>query len=201
MFFDPREAPAGEQAADNRQSRLVKRRRLLKLGAVTTLATLLHHPLAVQAGRLLLPSRQLSLFNTHTGENLSAEYYSDGRYSRQALQAINHILRDFRTGEVKAIDIRLLDLVHAITTRIKAGAPVHIISGYRSPQTNRFLARTRNGVAGRSLHMDGMAMDLRIPGCDLADLHKVARAMAAGGVGYYQESNFIHVDTGRVRFW
>lgn len=199
MFFEHRDA--GAAAADTRPSQLVERRRLLKLGALATVGTLLHHPLAVQAGRLLVPSRQLTLFNTHTGENLATEYYSDGRYSREALQAINHILRDFRTGEVKDIDIQLLDLVHAITTRIKSGAPVHIISGYRSPQTNRSLARTGNGVAGRSLHMDGMAMDLRIPGCDLTALHKVARAMAAGGVGYYEESNFIHVDTGRVRFW
>ncbi|MDR9500399.1 MAG: YcbK family protein [Desulfurivibrionaceae bacterium] len=201
MFFDQRKAHSGAQAADIRHSRLVGRRRLLKLGAVATVGALLHHPLAVKAGRLLEPSRQLNLFNTHTGETLSTEYYSDGRYSREALQAINHILRDFRTGEVKPIDIHLLDLVHTITTKVKSGAPVHIISGYRSPQTNRSLARASNGVASRSLHMDGMAMDLRIPGCDLTALHKVARAMAAGGVGYYQESNFVHIDTGRVRFW
>jgi uncharacterized protein YcbK (DUF882 family) len=206
MFFDRRK---GERRNSERQElergtvdrRQVDRRRLLKLGAFATVTSLFMHPMVARASQMLLPSRKISFFNTHTGEKLSVEYCTAGEYTGEALHEINHILRDFRTGEVKPIDPRLLDLLHAITNKTKQGAEIHIISGYRSPATNLSLTQKSGGVAKHSLHMDGKAIDLRIPGCDLSTVRKVAWGMQSGGVGYYEKSNFVHVDTGRVRFW
>ncbi len=206
MVFDRRknERRHGERREIERSTsdrRQVDRRRILKMGAFATVTSLFHHPMVAKASQMLLPNKKISLFNTHTGENLSVEYCVAGEYSQEALKEIDYILRDFRTGEVKDIDPSLLDLVHAITHRTKPGAEVHIISGYRSPATNHSLTQNSNGVAKRSLHMDGKAIDLRIPGCDLRALRKVAWTMQSGGVGYYEKSNFVHIDTGRVRCW
>ena len=206
MIFDRRrdERRHGERrqtartAADRRK---IDRRQLLKLGAIATVASLFGHPLVATASQMVLPRREISLFNTHTGEKLSVEYCAAGEYHSEALQEINHILRDFRTGEIKPIDPRLLDLLHAITNKIKPGSQIHIISGYRSPATNISLGQKNGGVAKRSLHMDGKAIDIRIPGCDLSTLRQVATGMQSGGVGFYAKSNFVHLDTGRVRFW
>ncbi len=206
MLFDRRrgERRQGERrqteraTADRRQD---DRRRFLKLGAVTTVTSLFTHPLVARASSILLPNREISLFNTHTGEKLSVEYCTAGEYTGEALHEINHILRDFRTGEIKPIDPHLLNLLHAITTKIKPGSQIHIISGYRSPATNLSLTQKSSGVAKYSLHMDGRAIDFRIPGCELSTLRQVAWGMQSGGVGYYAKSNFVHIDTGRVRFW
>ena len=206
MIFDRRKSDRRkserrhiERGTDDR--RHVNRRQLLKLGTIATLASLVRHPLLASASQKILPCRDISLLNIHTGEKLSVEYCAEGEYYDDALLEINHILRDFRTGEVKAIDPQLLNLLHAITTKINPGSQIHIISGYRSPATNLALAKQSGGVASKSLHMDGKAVDIRIPGCDLNDLRKVTLGMRVGGVGYYAKSNFVHVDTGRVRFW
>lgn len=149
-------------------------------------------------------SRTLSFFNTHTGERVKAEYCCDGTYDPQALAQLNHILRDFRANEVKAIDPKLFDLLHELGGVLETDAPFHIISGYRSPHTNDML-RTRGGastgVASKSLHMVGKAIDIRVPGTKLDHLRAAARSLKLGGVGYYPSSNFVHVDTGRVRYW
>jgi uncharacterized protein YcbK (DUF882 family) len=117
------------------------------------------------------------------------------------MAAINHVMRDHRSGESHAIDPRLLDQLHQLKGLVSASAPFQIISGYRSPITNAALRENSSGVASRSLHMDGRAIDIRVGGVDLARLRDAAIGMAAGGVGYYEASNFIHVDTGRVRRW
>ena len=205
MFTDRRlaERRLGERRKfmrDTIDRRQVDRRQLLKIGAVATVTSLFGHPVVAKASQMLLPNREISLYNTHTGEKLTAEYFTAGKYAEDALQEINHILRDFRTGEVKSIDTELLDLLHDITAKTKPGAQIHIISGFRSPATNQSLTQN-GGVAKHSLHMDGKAIDLRIPGYDLSTLRKVALSMESGGVGYYEKSNFVHVDTGRVRFW
>jgi uncharacterized protein YcbK (DUF882 family) len=114
---------------------------------------------------------------------------------------INHILRDHRTGEIKPIDPDLLDLLHALRTRLGTQRPFHVISGYRSPCTNEQLRSRSRGVARKSMHLFGKAVDIRIPGHDLADLRQAALAEQAGGVGYYPRPGFVHVDVGRVRFW
>lgn len=179
------------------------RRAFLGFG-MTAAAAALAPRQAFAAPRTASVTRTLSFFNTHTGERLRSTYCCDGRYEPEALQQINHILRDFRVDEVKPIDPKLLDLLHELGGTLQTDQPFHIISGYRSPHTNQVLrARGGNstGVASKSLHMVGKAIDIRVPGVRLDDLSGAARSLKLGGVGYYPSSNFVHVDTGRVRSW
>jgi uncharacterized protein YcbK (DUF882 family) len=117
------------------------------------------------------------------------------------LAEIDHILRDHRTGEVRPIDTELLDLAHALGESLGAPGPFHVISGYRSPKTNALLRASGNGVASKSLHLQGKALDIRLPGCDLRRLRRAAVDLKGGGVGHYPGPNFIHIDVGRVRYW
>ncbi len=150
-------------------------------------------------------TRALSFVHTHTAEKLAIEYCCDGQYEAKALAKLNHLLRDFRTGEVKPIDPKLFDLLHELSSELGAeDAPFHIISGYRSPVTNTMLQKrggAHTGVASKSLHMVGKAMDIRLPAVKLKTLREGAASLKRGGVGYYPSSNFVHVDTGRVRYW
>ena len=163
--------------------------------------------LVVRPAQAALPTRpaagvrSLSLQNLHTGERLATEYWANGAYHPDALAAINHVLRDHRTGAEHPMKTELLDLLHKLHGRLEVNSPFQIISGYRSPETNAKLAAASSGVAHQSLHMQGMAIDIRVPGVDLRDLRKCAKAMGAGGVGYYAASNFVHIDVGRVRYW
>jgi len=147
------------------------------------------------------PRRELTMFNTHTGERLQLCYFRDGQYAAEACQRLNHLLRDFRSGDVHPIDPKLYDLVYAIQTEVGQHGQVEIISGYRSPATNEKLRNRSSGVAKRSLHMQGQALDIRLSGVETAKARDAALALKAGGVGYYKKSDFIHVDTGRVRRW
>ena len=163
---------------------------------ITALAAL---PLAVRA-RSGEP-RVLSFSHLHTGERLELEYFSAGAYLPDALGALNHLLRDFRTGDVGAIDPALLDLLHTLRERTGTRQPFQIISGYRSPATNQMLHERSSGVATKSLHMSGQAIDIRLADVPLARLRDTALALRSGGVGFYPGSDFVHVDTGRVRAW
>ncbi|MCB1855192.1 MAG: DUF882 domain-containing protein [Halieaceae bacterium] len=145
--------------------------------------------------------RRLTLHNLHTGERLSQPYWMQGAYLPDSLADINKVLRDHRSGEVYPIDPGLLDLLSALQQNLGPGKGYEVISGYRSPATNAQLRSQSSGVAKRSLHMQGKAIDIRMPGTQLAQLHRAAKSMKAGGVGLYTGSNFIHVDTGRVRYW
>ena len=145
--------------------------------------------------------RSLALLNLHTGESLNATYFENGAYLPDALAAMDRLLRDFRTGEVHPIAPGLLDLVSALQAQLGPGQSVQVISGYRSPQTNAMLHDQSEGVATRSLHMVGEAMDIRIPGAPLVSLRDAALIAQRGGVGYYPASDFVHVDIGRVRRW
>jgi uncharacterized protein YcbK (DUF882 family) len=177
------------------------RRRFLQLGTILAAGLIL--PPSLQA----VPrpddpgERYLKFFNTHTQERLEVCYRRDGRYHRDAIAAVNNILRDHRTDEVHPIDLRLLDLLHTIRTTAGPDSCLHIISGYRSPATNNQLRRKSRGVARKSLHMLGHAVDIRIPGVRTAKIRKIAIGLNQGGVGYYPESDFVHVDIGRVRTW
>jgi uncharacterized protein YcbK (DUF882 family) len=174
------------------------RRALLGVAVAGTMASMAGPAFAaLTAG----PPRRLAFYNLHTGEKLAATYWADGSYVADELGAIDHLLRDFRTGDVHPIDPRLLDLLHALDARLGGNQPFHVISGYRSPASNAMLHAKSSGVATRSLHMDGKAVDIRVPGRRLADLRQAALALRAGGVGYYPKSDFVHVDTGRVRRW
>jgi uncharacterized protein YcbK (DUF882 family) len=145
--------------------------------------------------------RRLAFYNTHTAESVTATYWVQGEYIGAGLDGINRVLRDHRTGEVYPIDPGLLDLLHALQSNVDVNSPFSIISGYRSAKTNAMLNQNSSGVAKRSLHMRGEAVDIRLPGCELPNLRKAALALKSGGVGYYPASDFIHIDTGRVRFW
>jgi uncharacterized protein YcbK (DUF882 family) len=144
--------------------------------------------------------RSLSLRHLHTGERLSLVYYADGAYVPESLAQVDWLLRDFRTGEVHAIDPQLLDTLHALQRKCRQSA-FEIISGYRSSRTNTMLRIAGGGVAERSLHLSGRAIDVRLTGFDTARLRAAAVSLGRGGVGYYPESNFVHLDTGRVRTW
>jgi uncharacterized protein YcbK (DUF882 family) len=146
-------------------------------------------------------ARLLSFVNTHTGDSFADAYWENGTYVPDAMTAIYHVMRDHRSGESHEIDPRLLDQLHTLKGVVETSSPFQIISGYRSPATNAALHEASNGVATRSLHMDGRAIDIRVGGVDTARLRDAALGMGAGGVGYYQASDFIHVDTGRVRRW
>ena len=162
-------------------------------------------PVAAAASSPAKATRALSFVHTHTAEKLSIQYCCDGRYDAEALAKLNRLLRDFRTGEVKPIDPKLFDLLHELSAELGTDdAPFHIISGYRSPHTNSMLQQRggkNTGVASKSLHMVGKAMDIRLPDVKLKSLREAAASLKRGGVGYYPSSNFVHVDTGRVRYW
>lgn len=146
-------------------------------------------------------ARQLFLQNLHTGDRLKTVYWENGAYVEDALDEARHVLRDWRNGEQHQMDPELFDIFHGLRTRLEVDRPFQIISGYRSPATNAKLAAQSSGVAKRSLHMQGKAVDLRLEGVDLRHVRKAALDMGAGGVGFYPRSNFVHVDTGRVRQW
>jgi len=146
--------------------------------------------------------RRISLLNLHTGERVqNLAFYADGDFIPENLSNLNRLLRDHRNGEVCCIDTDLFDQLWALQQVLGNSDSFHIISGYRSPETNRKLANQSSGVAKRSMHTFGRAIDIRLPGVDLATLRKSALALKRGGVGYYPTDNFVHIDTGRVRFW
>jgi uncharacterized protein YcbK (DUF882 family) len=181
----------------------LNRRSFLGYGALATAATLVPGRLqaATPARRR---ERKLSFFHTHTGERLKVTYCCDGEYQPEELARIDHLLRDFRQNEVKPIDPQLLDLLHELGGTLETDQPFHVISGYRSPRTNAMLRErggSHTGVATKSLHMVGKAIDIRVPGVKLDDLRGAAKALKIGGVGFYPSSNFVHVDIGRVRYW
>ena len=181
--------------------RKIDRRRFLRMAGIAAAATALAPASALAMLSAPVTPRRLKFYNLHTGEQLDVVYHENGRYVAQALAEINHILRDFRANAVKPIHPSLLDLVVAIRRQLHTDAEVAVISGYRTPQTNAMLAAHSEGVAHHSLHMDGMALDWRVPGRTLEQLHRAALAMRGGGVGYYPRSDFVHVDVGRVRYW
>jgi uncharacterized protein YcbK (DUF882 family) len=146
-------------------------------------------------------ARRLSFYSLHTEESLSTVYRQDGRLVPAALAEIDWQLRDFRTGDVHAIDPDLLDLLHALGRAVAFDGPVHVISGYRSPKTNAMLAAQSGGVAKNSYHVRGMAIDIRLPGRALREVRQAALELGRGGVGFYPKSDFVHVDTGPVRSW
>lgn len=145
--------------------------------------------------------RTLRLDHLHTGERLTVDYFLDGAYDPEALATVNRFLRDFRTNEVHAIDASLLDLLHRISDATNTGRPFQVISGFRSPKTNARLRQKSHAVAARSLHMVGQAIDIRLADVPLTQLRAAALSINRGGVGFYQVSNFVHVDVGPVRHW
>ncbi|MEE1654261.1 DUF882 domain-containing protein [Brachymonas sp. G13] len=146
--------------------------------------------------------RRLSLDHLHTNERLSLVYAVGEDFLPQSISRLNYFLRDHYTGIPGDMDPRLYDIMHQVRGLLATNAPFEIISGYRSPATNERLRTTRGGgVAKQSLHTQGKAVDIRMTGVPLAELRDAAKSLQAGGVGYYPRDNFVHIDTGRVRYW
>jgi uncharacterized protein YcbK (DUF882 family) len=173
------------------------RRRFVRLGIAGMVTLLVPTRGAVAAA----DTRALALRNLHTGEFVRATYWAAGRYLREGLSQIDRLLRDHRTNAVHPIDRRLLALLGELHDQLETREPFEIISGYRSPETNATLVSTTSGVSPTSLHIVGMAVDIRVPGRPLRAVRDTAKALRAGGVGYYPDSDFVHVDVGRVRSW
>ncbi|MCU0599249.1 MAG: DUF882 domain-containing protein [Desulfobacterales bacterium] len=142
----------------------------------------------------------LSFFHTHTEECLEIAH-TPGLCSTSVQKKIKMFLRDFRTGEAHCIDPALLDIICRIQSATGSQGTIEVISGYRSPRTNTFLRRFSSGVASKSLHMKGQAVDIRITDLPTLQLRKTAADLRTGGVGYYAESDFVHLDTGPFRTW
>lgn len=178
---------------------LVRRRELLKFGLGAGIAAMAA-PAWAQNFDVWEPRRAV-LDNLHTGEKFSEVYYANGSYLPDALAEATRVMRDWRTGEERFIDPGLFDALHAIAGKLETRAPFQVISGYRSPRTNAMLHERSSGVASNSQHTVGKAIDVRVPGVELSNLRNAALSLGAGGVGFYPVSNFVHVDTGRVRQW
>ena len=193
--------PLGQDTAIPLSATGLSRRGFLQAGAVAIAAASLPGRSFASSPAPFAPERMLGLYNTHTGEQLSTAYWADGAYQPEGLSEIYYLLRDHRCGAVSPIDTRLLDLLHRLSASLGTNECLHVISGYRSAETNALLAKEGSGVAKHSLHMDGLAIDIRVPGRNLAAVHGAALALSGGGVGYYPASDFVHVDVGRVRTW
>jgi uncharacterized protein YcbK (DUF882 family) len=161
--------------------------------------------LAVAQGEAVSDSpeagRVLTLFNTHTRETARAVYFRDGQYHGGALAQLRNLLRDHRNGQAHDIDLGLYDQLHELARAAGCEPHYEIISGYRSPESNARMAAASSGVARKSLHMEGRAIDVRLRGCSCAQLRDLALRAQKGGVGYYERSDFVHLDTGRFRTW
>lgn len=174
------------------------RRTFLKISASAALTAIFSYP---AAAAMASENKVLAFYNVHTGETLKACYFAGGKLIRRSLQRINRIMRDHRTGDIKPVDPLLLDVLHRLTLTIVPPSPINIISGYRSPSTNAALRKVTSGVAANSLHMEGRAIDIRIPGCRTEAIRELAVNMQSGGVGYYPRSDFVHLDTGPFKVW
>ncbi|MGB5491917.1 MAG: DUF882 domain-containing protein [Woeseiaceae bacterium] len=157
----------------------------------------------VSQGKLQNDERQLSFYHTHTGKRLEVVYSRNGVYVPSALEEINHFLFDFRTGDAAQMDPELLDLIYDVRAELGSDGTYQVVSAYRSPKTNDMLrGRSKNtGVAKNSQHLLGKAIDVRLEGVKTAKLRDTALAMKRGGVGFYEASDFVHMDTGRPRSW
>ncbi|WP_432472913.1 DUF882 domain-containing protein [Amphritea sp. HPY] len=145
--------------------------------------------------------KTLAFHNLHTGEKLQTTFFTDGQFLPESLKEINHLLRDHRNNQVGAMNPALMMLLHNLQSKLDGKQPFHIISGYRSAETNAMLSKRSKKVAKKSLHMLGKAIDIRLPGTDIKHLHRAALSLQGGGVGLYTRSDFVHLDVGRFRQW
>ncbi len=181
----------------------IRRIRPTSLIAILVLCLPVPFATTMAMDRASVGTRSLSFYHTHTGKTLDVQYYANGQYVPEELDRINSFLSDFRTGDLHAIDPGALDILFRLSVEVNNTASVYeVISGYRSPKTNEMLRKTGGGgVARKSQHLLGKAIDVRLRGTNTRTLYKAAKSLALGGVGYYLKSDFIHVDTGRIRSW
>ena len=145
--------------------------------------------------------RRIRMYSGRTGERVDMIYWVDGDYIRDAVKEVNYFMRDWRTDQVKTIDLRAMDIMAAVHNLLDVNEPYMLLSGYRSPQTNAMLRQRSRGVARNSLHIKGQAADLRLSSRSVGQMARAAAAVRAGGVGRYSRSNFVHMDSGDIRTW
>jgi uncharacterized protein YcbK (DUF882 family) len=193
-----------KERKDDKQNILtsqLSRRNFIKLGLLSTSLCLIPAKVVASADGLITEERTICVYNLHTKEYLQATYWKNGQYVREVLDDCNHLFRDHYTGVVRRVDRHLLDFLFALQKKLNCSEPFHLISGYRTAKTNARLRAGNKKTARKSLHMYGKAADIRIPGVSLKLLRRAAYKMRKGGVGYYPRANFVHVDTGKIRFW
>lgn len=182
---------------DQNPLRLLSTRRSFIAATAASLVLCPFHALAARAGEL----RRINLVNSRTGERLDTIYYVRGEYIPEEMAKIDAILRDVRADEKTRMDPRLIDIASAAQYLLGHDRPFTVISGYRTPQTNAKLRRKNSGVAKKSYHIRGMAMDLRMSGVRASDIDRAGKFLKSGGVGLYTSSNFVHLDSGPIRNW
>lgn len=177
------------------------RRRLLKVTMGAGLAFLAPVKVFAAIQDFTSNDRSILIYNPVTDESVSTVYWYNGQYVPDALDHINYIMRDHRTNDVKPIDTGLINLLYTIKRRLSLEKPFHLVSGYRCRQSNELLRRRGRKAARNSFHLKGQAADIRLPNGRLSSLHKAAMAIKGGGVGFYPNSRFVHVDVGPIRHW
>lgn len=185
-------------------SSIPTRRQVLQVGLAASAMLLTPWQVWAKVGKSLadLPERTISLYNTHTGELLSKfVYWQDGNYIKDALDEISFLLRDHRNDEVLEFDPIVIDQAFTLSRKFKVAQPFEVFSAYRSEESNQELRNKSRRVAKHSLHIEGRALDLRLPGVPISQLRATAIALRQGGVGYYPKSGFVHIDSGPVRSW
>ena len=146
-------------------------------------------------------TRTITMHHMHTGEDITITFKREGRFDDAALEKINWFLRDWRKQQETKMDPHLIDLVWEVQREAGSKEPIWIVCGYRSPETNAMMHEASAGVAAHSMHIEGRAMDIRLPGVRLGSVRRTAVALKMGGVGYYPEDDFVHIDSGPVRKW
>lgn len=189
--------PSQTTEAQSVHSRFARQRRMAILATLGLAVT----PRLAKATTSTYPELRLNLYNLHTTEHVDTVFWENGHYNTDGLALINNLLRDHRTGGVIPIDPKLLSVVYLVNMKLQNKHPISVISGYRSEETNRKLALTNAGVARNSYHIKGQAMDLRIEGINSTMIRDAGMNLRVGGVGYYEKSNFVHLDTGPRRHW
>lgn len=196
----PTELQADEQAPSG-----IDRRSFLSIGAATLggliVPALVNPAMAVPLPQRKGGTRRIAFRNAHTGESFSGVYRVGDKYLPDAFDQINHVLRDHRADKEYPMDPRVLDIIYQVRKLTGRNQPLEILSGYRCPSTNRKLRKASGGVAKKSLHMKGQAIDFHMEDFSTARIRDIAKSLRAGGVGYYSRSDFVHVDTGDVRSW
>lgn len=180
-------------------TQLLSKRQLLKFFGAAAIACACPSSLASVVP--LGPERRLRLHNLHTGERINEIFWADGAYLNDGIERINNLLRDHRCGQSTDMDKQLFNVLIQLQDKLGYKGEIDVISGYRSPQTNEMLRRQGRNVSKHSLHLTGKAMDIRLQGIGVDKIFKTAAQLQAGGVGQYPRSDFVHVDTGRVRYW
>ena len=201
MHHDRDRAEATKDRRDALCAKRASRRHFLGWALCSGIGLLVPGPRQATASAAAPGRRSLSLRHVRSGETLDVTYRTPEGYDTAALADVSHLMRDRRTGDVRWIDARLLDYLFTVQSLLETPEPFHIVSGYRSPETNARLRRAGIGAASNSYHLKGQAVDLWLPGGAAAAVHKAALAARRGGVGYYPDRHFVHLDVGPVRHW